>query len=98
AHLDLFNRLFPGDIEHRATISGDGAGYLQQQRRFPDTWLAADQDQRACDESPTEDAVHFGEANGDAGLHQWLDIREYDRGLGALRERGLAQQRLPALL
>src|SRR5437660_4423205 len=98
AHLDLFNRLFPGYIEDRTAIFGNGARYLQKERGFSNAWLAADQDQRARDESATEYAVHLCKANRDAGLHQWFDVWEYDRDLRALRRRGLAQQRLPTLL
>ncbi len=99
AHLDLLDRLFARDVQHRPGIPGDVARDLQEQRGFADARLTADQDQRARDQSPAEHAVHLRVAHRDAFLRERLDLRQNDRRHGSLRQRrGPGQRRLSSLL
>ncbi len=75
AQADLIDRLFAGDVKHPAAGTGEAGRGLQQQGRFADAGVAADQDDRGWDEAAAENAVQFGDADGGAG-----------RGFGAASE------------
>ena len=55
----LLGRFFAADIEDREPLRGESIGDLKQQRRFADSWLSADENQRASDDPAAEKAVEF---------------------------------------
>ena len=85
-HLDLLNRFFAGDIEHRPDVLCDRARYLEQQRRFADAWFTADQNERTRDQTAAQHAIHLAIADGDTFLDEWLDLRQHDGNMCSLRE------------
>ena len=62
--LDLRGRLLAGDQECRPALA-DRAQRAQQQRRFADTRLTADEDERGGNEPTAEHAVELGDPGGD---------------------------------
>ena len=64
----LRDRLFAGDVDDALTAKRHGGAGLQQQRRFADTRLAAEQQHGARHEAATGDAIEFGDAGLDARI------------------------------
>ena len=79
AQADLVDRLLAGDIggarlAAAAVRRGDRGGGLQQQGRFADAGIAADQDRRARHQPAAADAVELGDA-GAAPRRQHAAVR-----------------------
>ncbi len=66
AEPDLRDGLLAGDIDDRRAAIGERAGDLEQQRRFADAGIAADQQRRAAHEPAAGDAVELGDAGNRA--------------------------------
>ena len=62
----LRDRFLAGDIDGAVAGAGERGGGLDQQRRFADAGIAADQQHRAAHEAAAGDAVEFGDAGGQA--------------------------------
>src|SRR5205814_1449460 len=62
AQPDLVDRFFAGDVGRRAAARGEGGGRLQQQGRFADPGIAADEDRRAGNQAAAADPVELGDA------------------------------------
>src|SRR6266550_1112992 len=71
AQPDLVDRFFAGDVGRRAAARGEGGGRLQQQGRFADPGIAADEDRRAGNQAAAADPVELG----DAGQTPWRSGR-----------------------
>ena len=108
ALLDLGGRLLAGDIDRLHTIAGEPRGDLEQERRFADAGIAADQRGRGWHDAATEDAVELLHTHHDSGRRFGLGIQSDEFGLaGPLRARlgrgeaarraadGLLNQRVP---
>ena len=66
--LDLPGRLLPRAVEHQFRARGGQASeVLEQQRRFADPRVAAEQDDASRHEAAAEHPVELGAAGGDAG-------------------------------
>ncbi len=65
-HAHLGRRLLAGEIDDPGAGLGELGGRLEQQRRFADARLAADQDGGARDEAAAEHAVKLGDAGRQA--------------------------------
>ena len=68
AHFDLPRRFFAGHVETREPCLAHGGKRLQQQGRFADAGVAADEDHRAGHEAAAEDAVELADARRAPGL------------------------------
>ena len=73
AHLDLARRFLAGNVETGDTFFAYGGKGLQQQRRFADTRVAADQDHRAGHQPAAEDAVKLADAGKQAAFFRRVD-------------------------
>ena len=58
-HLDLGAGFFTRNIQALQPFAGEGGGSLQQQRRFTDAGIAADQDRRSRNEAAAENPVQL---------------------------------------
>ena len=63
-HAHLGRRLLAGEIDDAGADLGKPGGRLQQQRRFADAGIAADQNGRARYQAAAEHAVELGNAGG----------------------------------
>ncbi len=61
AQAHLRRGFLAGEIDGAPARRGEGGGHLQQQRRFADAGLAADQQCRARNDAAAGDAVELGE-------------------------------------
>src|SRR5580698_6165803 len=86
--LRLAGRLLTGHVEHRA-IAGKPIEGGEQERRFTDARVAAEEHERARDEPATEHAVELAYASGLSRLGVEPDLREKHRLRG--RAEGAAQ-------
>jgi len=59
AQLDLERTLLARCIERRTIARLEARCHLQEERRLPDAWLAADEDHRARDDAAAEDEVEL---------------------------------------
>ena len=66
AEPDLGHRLFARDVDDALAALGQRRRGLQQERRFADARVAADQHGRAHDEAAAGDPVELADAGGDA--------------------------------
>ena len=67
--------------------------HLQEQRRFPNSWFAADEDGGAGDYAAAENAVEFADAGGTAGGIRFVDLMQR-QGLAASGDvAGLTERR-----
>ncbi len=62
AETQLLGGFLARHVQRRDAGALEAGGALQQQRRFPDPRLAADQDDRSGDHAPAEHEVELGEA------------------------------------
>ena len=68
AHLDLLRGFFTRDVEHRRITLLKPMQGLKHQGGFPDTGIAADQDDRSGHDAAAEHTVEFGQAGGKTEL------------------------------
>jgi hypothetical protein len=66
AQLDLGRRLLSGDVKHGPGERRQRAARLQQERGLADAGVAADQHQRAGDDTAAQHAVELADVGGDA--------------------------------
>ena len=66
AQTHLRDRFFAGDVDGAVAGARERGGSLDQQGRFADAGIAADQQHRAAHEAAAGDAVEFGDAGGQA--------------------------------
>ena len=66
AQAGLLDRFFAGDVQHAPAVSRQGGRRLQQQRRFADAGITADQDRRGGHEATAQHPVQLGDAGGAA--------------------------------
>src|SRR4029077_20380227 len=74
AQADLRRRLFGAGVEDVAFLRGDAAGGLQEERRFPDPRLAADEHHRARNETAAENAIEAVQPGRQARPLLGLDV------------------------
>ena len=79
AHLDLPHGFLAGNIQHARAILRQMFGGLQQQCRFADARIAADQHQRTFHHAPAEHAVKFSDARRRAGARFLRDFGKAHR-------------------
>jgi hypothetical protein len=85
AHLDLLQRLFARDVEH-ALRAAKQHGQLEQQRRFADARVAADEHHAAGHDPATQHTAHLFEGHGHAFFAVAGDVGEGQR----LSQEGIA--------
>ena len=66
AKANLVGGFFTGEIKRAVALGGDGRGSLQQERRFADARLAAQEHRRALREAVADGPVEFADAGSDA--------------------------------
>ena len=84
-HGDLRNRFFTRRIQHLEAILRDTGQRLRQQRRFANARIAAEQDERASNQSATEHAIEFADGRRDAAVAHFGDhigYRDRTRAIG----------------
>jgi len=79
AQPDLLRRFFARDIE-RPGFWRQQTQDLQEQGRFADARVTAQQDQRTADKATAQHSVELGQATGQAGLAVRDDLAEIDHG------------------
>ena len=95
----LRDRLLAGDVDHAVAGLRERGGRLDQQRRFADAGIAADQQHRAAHEAAAGDAVELGHAGGKARRVLRLAGERLEREHAALaRRRGRARRGRPRRL
>ena len=79
SELDLPQGFLSRNIQDLNPASRHKAGSLQQDRRFSDSRVSADQDERSGHGAAAEDAVQLPETCRKPGLLRFLNSRERDR-------------------
>ena len=93
AQFDLPGRFLGGDVEDWTAL-GETVDRLQQQGRFADPGITADEDEGAGDDPAAEDAVELGDAAANAvGLARHHLFQALGAGEGGRRSRGAATRR-----
>ena len=80
----LCDGFFAGDVDGALTVAGIGGSDFDQQGRFPDARVAAQQQHRAADEPAASDAVELGDARGEPRRFQRLSLQRLDDEQAAL--------------
>ena len=76
-----------GNIDGAMAGAGEGGGDLQQQRRFADAGIAAEQQHRAAHQAAAGHAVEFGHAGRRAAAPHGLALERLDREQPAFARR-----------